>query len=59
MFDTLQFVVVHRDGLAAVLLETFDGRRQTEVCRTSAGTPLPNFGISIYPHESLFQLSAR
>ena len=35
MSDTLPFVVVMRDGLAAMLLESFASRRQTEVCRTS------------------------
>jgi hypothetical protein len=34
MSDTLQFVVVMRDGLAAMLLESFAPQRQTKVCRT-------------------------
>jgi hypothetical protein len=32
MSDTLQFVVVKRDGLAEMLLESFAAQRQTEVC---------------------------
>ena len=57
MSDTLQFVVVMREGLAKMLNVTHETRRQTEVCRTFRAT-LPNLqltGVLLHLFAGVFQ----
>ena len=51
MSDTLQFVVVIGESLAAMLLGSSASRRQTEVCRTSPSQPAILFPMIESSHK--------